>query len=230
MALPATLRRHLLPAPDQRYWFPQRETMDPAERDEAIVARMPRGDAVCLRHAPFYRRKWDAAGIGPDDVRSLADFEHVPVVTKDEIRASQTAAPPFGDYLCVPEEEVHHIHGTSGTSGRPTVFGISREDWETIANNHARIMWGMGLRPGDTVFVAAILSLYMGSWGALIGAERLGCKAFPFGAGAPGMTSRAVTWLRMMQPAGFYSTPPTPCASRRWPRRRVSIRGSSASG
>ena len=65
----------------------------------------------------------------------------------------------------------------------------------------------MGLRPGDTVFVAAILSLYMGSWGALIGAERLGCKAFPFGAGAPGMTARAVIWLGMMKPAGLYSTP-----------------------
>ena len=49
-------------------------------------------------------------------------------------------------------------------------------------------MWGMGMRPGDTVFMAAIFSLYMGSWGALAGAERLGSKAFPFGAGAAGMT------------------------------------------
>ncbi|MQM40075.1 Phenylacetate-coenzyme A ligase [wastewater metagenome] len=195
------------PAPEQRYWFPERETMDPERRDEAIVGRLREVMHYAWEHAPFYRRKWSEAGVHPDDIRSLADFERVPVVTKDELRASQGANPPFGDYLCVPDAEVHHIHGTSGTSGRPTVFGISRSDWDTIANNHARIMWGMGLRPGDTVFVAAILSLYMGSWGALIGAERLGCKAFPFGAGAPGMTSRAVTWLRMMQPAGFYSTP-----------------------
>ena len=66
-----------------------------------------------------------------------------------------------------------HIHGTSGTTGRPTAFAIGRNDWRTIANAHARIMWGMGMRPGDTICVAAIFSLYMGSWGALAGAERL---------------------------------------------------------
>ena len=68
-------------------------------------------------------------------------------------------------------------------------------------------MYGMGIRPGDMVFVAAIFSLYMGSWGALAGAERLGCKAFPFGAGAPGMSSRAVQWMNTMKPQAFYGTP-----------------------
>src|SRR5699024_2069597 len=158
-------------------------------------------------HAPFYRRKWDEAGVHPDHIRSLEDFERVPVVTKQELRESQARAEPFGDYLCIDESEVYHIHGTSGTTGRPTAFAIGRRDWETIANNHARIMYAMGLRSGDTVFIAAILSLYMGSWGALIGAERLGCKAFPFGAGAPGMTARAVAWLKLMRPAALYSTP-----------------------
>ncbi len=195
------------PDPSSRYWFPERETMDSERRDEASVERLRGVMGYAYEHAPFYRRKWSEAGVRPEDIRSLADFERVPVVTKQELRESQAAHPPFGDYLCVPESEIHHIHGTSGTTGRPTAFGISRNDWDNIANNHARIMWGMGLRPGDTVFVAAILSLYMGSWGALCGAERLGCKAFPFGAGAPGMTARAVTWLRMMRPAGFYSTP-----------------------
>jgi phenylacetate-CoA ligase len=57
------------------------------------------------------------------------------------------------------------------------------------------------------VFIAAIFSLYMGSWGALAGAERLGCKAFPFGAGAPGMTARAAMWLDLMKPQAFYGTP-----------------------
>jgi phenylacetate-CoA ligase len=109
--------------------------------------------------------------------------------------------------LCVDPGEVHHIHGTSGTTGRPTAFAIGRDDWRNIANAHARIMWGMGLRPGDTVFVASIFSLYMGSWGSMIGAERLRARVFPFGAGAPGMTSRAVTWLASVKPRGFYSTP-----------------------
>lgn len=131
----------------------------------------------------------------------------LPVVNKADLRAAQHRAPPFGDYLCIPDSEVFHIHGTSGTTGRPTAFAIGRDDWNHIANAHARIMWGMGIRPGDIVFVAAIFSLYMGSWGALSGAERLGAKAFPFGAGAPGMSQRAVQWLSMMRPKAFYGTP-----------------------
>ncbi|HEY7787875.1 MAG TPA: phenylacetate--CoA ligase family protein, partial [Casimicrobiaceae bacterium] len=141
-------------------------------------------------------------------LRSLEDFESkVPVITKQDLREAQTRAPPFGDYLGVDERDVHHIHGTSGTTGRPTVFAIGRDDWDAIANAHARILWAMGLRPGDTIFIAAIFSLYMGSWGSLAGAERLRAKTFPFGAGAAGMTARAAMWLALMKPKGFYSTP-----------------------
>src|SRR4029079_10059357 len=122
-------------------------------------------------------------------------------------RRSQSEQPPFGDYLCIPDSEVFHIHGTSGTTGRPTVFAICRSDWESIANAHARIMWRMGIRPGDTVFVAAIFSLYMGSWGSLAGAARLRATAVPFGAGVPGMTARAALWLDAMKPEAFYGTP-----------------------
>jgi len=131
----------------------------------------------------------------------------VPVIAKKDLRESQSRVPPFGDYLCVPDSEVYHIHGTSGTTGRPTAFAIGRNDWDAISNAHARIMWGMGIRPGETVFVGAILSLYLGSWGALNGAERLRCKAFPFGAGAPGMTARAAMWLDSTKPQAFYGTP-----------------------
>jgi len=196
------------PEGDSRYWFPERETMDPAARDARIVERIREVMHYAWDNAPFYRRKWEDAGVHPDQIRSLEDFEErVPVITKQDLRDAQEAAPPFGDYLCVHDSEIHHIHGTSGTTGRPTAFGIGRRDWKTIANNQARVMWGMGLRPGDMVFIASVFSLYMGSWGTLAGAERLGCKCFPFGAGAPGMTRRAVTWLKMMQPAAFYATP-----------------------
>jgi len=196
-----------LPRGSDRYWFPLRETMDAGERERAIAARIR--DVMRYAHdrSPFYRRKWDDAGIDLEGIRSLEDFERVPVVTKAELRADQEANPPFGSYLCAPPEEVHHIHGTSGTTGRPTAFAIGRGDWRAIANAHARIMWAMGLRPGDTIFIASIFSLYMGSWGSMLGAERLGARVFPFGAGAPGMTSRAVMWLASIQPRGFYSTP-----------------------
>ena len=196
------------PPAGSRYWFPVRETMLAADRDRAILERLQVLTRYAWEHAPFYRRKWDAAGFHPDHLRSLEDFEaKVPVITKRDLREAQARKPPFGDYLCVGDDEIQRIHGTSGTTGRPTTFAIGRDDWDAIANAHARILWGMGLRPGDMVFIAAIFSLYMGSWGTLAGVERLGAKAFPFGAGAPGMTARAAMWLDQMKPEAFYSTP-----------------------
>jgi len=115
--------------------------------------------------------------------------------------------PPFGRFLCIERHDVFRIHGTSGTTGKPTAFGICRSDWRRIAEAHARIMWSFGLRPGDSLFIGSFFSLYLGSWGALLGAERLGLTSFPFGAGTPGQTLRAVTWIRDMQPTSFYGTP-----------------------
>jgi phenylacetate-CoA ligase len=206
-SFPPSYDESYLPDPASRYWFPQRETMPPAERERLILDRLKEVCAYAYERAPFYKRKWDEAGFHPSKLKSLEDFERVPVVQKKDLREAQTRTPPFGDYLCVPGSEVFHIHGTSGTTGRPTAFAIGRNDWRAIANAHARIMWGMGLRPGDTVCVAAVFSLYMGSWGALAGGERLGAKCFPFGAGAPGMSARLAHWLDTIKPAAFYGTP-----------------------
>ncbi len=195
------------PADGQPYWFPIRETMPPDEREAAIVERIREVMRWCWDRAPFYRRKWAEAGIHPDAIQSLDDLGRVPVVTKEELRADQAVHPPFGDYRCVDDAEVAHVHGTSGTTGRPTAFGISRDDWRMIANEHARVQWAMGIRPADTVFIGSFFSLYMGSWGTLIGAERLGARVFPFGAGAQGQTRRAVVWLQEMRPSAFYGTP-----------------------
>ena len=207
-SFPPAYDDNYLPARDSRYWFRTRETMPAGERDRAILERLKIVCAYAYERAPFYRRKWDEAGFHPSQLKSLEDFESkVPVIQKKDLREAQARKPPFGDYLCIPENDVFHVHGTSGTTGRPTAFGIGRDDWNAIANAHARIMWGMGMRPGDTICIAAIFSLYLGSWGALAGAERLRARAFPFGAGAPGMSARCAQWLDTVKPAGFYGTP-----------------------
>jgi phenylacetate-CoA ligase len=87
------------------------------------------------------------------------------------------------------------------------VFGIDRGDWERIGEAHARVLWGAGIRPGDRVLICSFFSLYLGSWGALEGVERLGATAFPFGAGASGQTLMAVQWARELRPTAFYGTP-----------------------
>jgi phenylacetate-CoA ligase len=195
------------PAPGQRHWFPRRETMPAGQRDEAILGRIREIMYYAWEHSAFYREKWEQAGIHPSAITSLADFEKVPVVRKDELRAEQAAHQPFGRYLCVPESEARHVNGTSGTTGRPTAFGTSERDWRSIANAHARVMWAMGIRPDDTVLVASPLSLYWGSWGAYLGAERLGARVFPFGAGTTGQTARTVRWMRQLGVSVFYGTP-----------------------
>ncbi|RIK17479.1 MAG: phenylacetate--CoA ligase [Acidobacteria bacterium] len=195
------------PDAGQEHWFPQRETMDPELRDHHLLARIQEVMAYAWENAPFYRAKWSAVGLEPGDVRTLEDFAEVPVVTKDELRQDQAAHEPFGSYLCVRPEEVRHINGTSGTTGRPTAFGISQPDWEAIANAHARVMWAMGIRPSDTVLIGSPLALYWGSWGAYIGAERLGATVFPFGAGVAGQTLRTIRWMQQMRVTVFYGTP-----------------------
>ncbi len=195
------------PAPDSPYWLEAQERQDPEARAREILRKIQATMRWAWERAPFYRDKWKAAGLEPGDIKSLEDFSRVPVLTKHELREDQIAHPPFGSYLCIEPREIFHLHGTSGTTGKPTTFAVGRDDWHRIANAHARVMWGFGLRPGDTVFFGSFFSLYMGGWGALAGAERLGCVAFPFGAGVPGQTLQAIRWLREIKPTAFYGTP-----------------------
>jgi phenylacetate-CoA ligase len=189
------------------HWLPEVECAEPAARDELILAKLREQVRYCWERSPFYRRRWEAAGVSPDSLTTLADLARFPVIQKTELREAQARHPPFGDYLCIAPVEIARIHGTSGTTGRPTAFGIGGPDWERVGEAHARIMWGAGLRPGDRILICSFFSLYMGSWGTLRGGERLGTTTFPFGAGAAGQTLMAVEWARELRPSAFYGTP-----------------------
>ena len=195
------------PSPDQEYWSPGLETMPPEQRDRHILGKLQRQVRYVYDNSGFYQEFYRDAPVDPANLISLEEFAQLPILTKEHIRSEQEEHPPYGRFLCVPPEDIFRVHGTSGTTGRPTVFGIGKDDWERIAEAHARILWGAGLRRGDTVMVAAVFSLYVGSWGALVGAERLGAACFPFGSGAPGQTERAVEWSVMVKPSVLYATP-----------------------
>ena len=195
------------PRPDEPCWLPEIECAPAAVRDELILAKLSQQIAYAWERCPFYRLKWDAAGVSPETLKSLEDLRRFPVVQKAELRLAQAAHPPFGDYLGIEPGDVARIHGTSGTTGRPTVFGIGRDDWARVGEAHARILWAAGIRPDDRVLICSFFSLYVGSWGALAGVERLGATAFPFGAGAAGQTLAAVGWARDLRPSAFYGTP-----------------------
>ena len=146
-------------------------------------------------------------GFHPSQVRSIDDLQRIPIITKEDLREDLIENPPFGGNICDDWSNILRVHGSSGTTGIPTVIAISRDDWARIGEAHARVEWGAGVRPSDTVFVASPFSLYMGSWGMLVGAERMGAKCFPFGAGAPGQTRMAVRWCLTATPSVFYGTP-----------------------
>jgi phenylacetate-CoA ligase len=205
---PPEYDRSYMPTPDSKFWFKDLEEMDPDERErKAILPKLQAQLRYAYEKSGLYKKKWDRARIKPEDIRSLADFEQIPFLMKEEIRQDQKENPPFGTNLCTSMKDLARVQGTSGTTGKPTAFGISKGDMERIAEAHARTMWGFGVRQEDIVFIGSFFSLYWGSWGALVGAERLGAVAFPFGAGVPGQTDRAIDWMKEVKPTIFYGTP-----------------------
>nr|WP_269328905.1 phenylacetate--CoA ligase PaaK [Kineosporia babensis] len=150
-------------------------------------------------HVPFYRRSFDAAGVHPDDCRSLEDLARFPFTTKEDLRAAY----PFG-MLAVPRERLSRVHASSGTTGRPTVVGYTRRDVDTWADVMARSMRAAGARPGDLVHVAYGYGLFTGGLGAHYGAERLGCTVVPV---SGGMTERQVRLIADLRPDVIMATP-----------------------
>jgi phenylacetate-CoA ligase len=184
------------------------ERMEPAKRARLVLAKLQAQVAYAWERSPFYRRRWQEAGISPSSLRTLDDLAAFPLLSKAELQQDQEEHPPFGSNLCCSPQELARIHGTSGTTtGTPTLFAISRDDWTRAGAAHARIMWSFGLRPGDTVFIGSFFTLYLGSWGAFAGAEALGATVLPFGAGVAGQTERGIALMRRLRPTAFYGTP-----------------------
>jgi len=156
-----------------------------------------------LRHAyeqvPHYRRKFDAAGVKPDDCKRLDDLRRFPFTTKADLRETY----PFGMFA-VPMERIVRIHASSGTTGKPTVVGYTARDIDTWTHLMARSIRAAGARPGDKVHVAYGYGLFTGGLGAHYGAERLGLAVIPLGGG---MTERQVQLIVDFKPDIIMVTP-----------------------
>ena len=207
MPWPPNYPSDYIPNENSEHWDAELETMPTAQRDAVILEKLWKQVGHAYAYSGFYQEFYRDITVNPMNIQSFQDLAQLPILTKEDVRREQELHPPYGRFLCIPEEEIFRVHGTSGTTGKPTVFGIGKDDWVRIGEAHARILWAAGLRPRDTVMVAAVFSLYIGSWGALVGAERLGAACFPFGSGAPGQTERAAEWAAMIKPAALYATP-----------------------
>ncbi|ALL79370.1 phenylacetate--CoA ligase (plasmid) [Pseudonocardia sp. EC080610-09] len=168
------------------FWDPVRETMPPAEREKLILDRVQAQLRYAYTEIPFYRAHYERHGFHPDQVRSLADFTtRVPVVTKKMLVADQQANPPFGSYAGVDRADIARVHGSSGTSGAPTLYGISRTDWLRSEEVCKIALWSAGVRPRDIVQISFPFGLFLGGWGLLQACEFLGAGAFPVGSLMP---------------------------------------------
>ncbi|WSR60449.1 phenylacetate--CoA ligase [Streptomyces sp. NBC_01198] len=156
-----------------------------------------------LRHAyaevELYRRKFDAAGVEPQDCRGLEDLARFPFTTKADLRDTY----PFGMFA-VPMDRVRRIHASSGTTGRPTVVGYTDADLSVWADVVARSIRAAGGRPGHKVHIAYGYGLFTGGLGAHYGAERAGCTVIP---ASGGMTARQVQIIQDFRPEIIMVTP-----------------------
>lgn len=129
-------------------------------------------------HSPVYRQKFQDAGVAPQDLQSLADIAKFPFTTKQDLRDHY----PFG-LFSTPMDQVVRVHASSGTTGKPTVVGYTREDIDHWATCVARSIEAAGGKPGDRVQVAYGYGLFTGGLGAHYGAEKLGCTVIPMSGG-----------------------------------------------
>ena len=185
-------------------------TADPGELEPIETASVDELRALqlerlrwSLRHAydnvPYYRKMFEVAAVHPDDCKDLADLAKFPFTSKASLRDNY----PFG-LFAVPRSEVVRIHASSGTTGRPTVVGYTRDDIKTWARVMARSIRAAGGRPGHILHNAYGYGLFTGGLGAHYGAEELGCTVVPV---SGGMTERQVTLIRDFQPDIIMVTP-----------------------
>ncbi len=184
---------------------PRRDTFDAIEtasRDEIGALQLKRLKATVSRAysgVPHYKKAFDTAGVHPDDLKSLNDLEKLPFTTKDDLRTHY----PFGMFA-IPREQVLRVHASSGTTGKPTVVGYSRNDLDTWAVVMARCMRAAGCQRGMLVQNSYGYGLFTGGIGFHYGAERLGMTVVPV---SGGMTERQVRLIADFKPDVIFVTP-----------------------
>lgn len=178
------------------------EAIETASRDEISALQLARmKDTLAHAYAgnAAYRSKFDAAGVHPDDLKSLDDLRRFPFTTKADLRDAY----PFG-FFAVPQERIARLHASSGTTGKATVVGYTQRDIDIWASLVARSIYAAGGRPGMKVHVAYGYGLFTGGLGAHYGAEKLGCTVIPM---SGGQTEKQVQLITDFRPDVIMVTP-----------------------
>lgn len=156
------------------------EEMETMTREQISALQLERLQAT-VRHcmnSPFYKQRFEEIGLKPEDIKTLDDIRKIPFTTKADLRDTY----PFG-MASVPLRECTRLHSSSGTTGTPTVILHTKKDLEEWANQVARNLWMVGLRPDDVFQNSSGYGMFTGGLGFQYGAERMGMLTIPAAAG-----------------------------------------------
>ncbi|BAI61265.1 phenylacetate-coenzyme A ligase [Methanocella paludicola SANAE] len=181
------------------YWQPRFETMKRKQLEELQLKRLKKSANSVYKNVPFYKKKFDEAGVRPSDIKSVDDVRKLPFTKKTDLRDNY----PFG-LFAVPRSKINRLHASSGTSGKSTVVGYTKNDLKVWAELMARCFYMAGVRPGDVFQNAANYGLFTGGLGIHAGAERLGCAVVPSGTGS---TQKQIEMIRDFGVTAFHATP-----------------------
>ncbi|PKN13102.1 MAG: phenylacetate--CoA ligase [Deltaproteobacteria bacterium HGW-Deltaproteobacteria-4] len=159
-------------------WDRQHECMPREELEQLQLERLQATLNRVYKNVSCYRNKFNAAGIIPEDIQSLADLSRLPFTEKEDLRLNY----PYGMFA-VPLREVVRIHSSSGTTGKPTVVGYTRHDLDTWSNLVARFMTAAGVTHDDVVQIAFGYGLFTGAFGLHYGTETIGASVIPMSGG-----------------------------------------------
>lgn len=179
--------------------FAKEETLEQSEMQNLQMKRLTETIDRVYRNVPFYREAFDDLNISPCDIQSLSDLKRLPFTKKHHFRENY----PF-NLLATPLKEVTRIHGSSGTSGKPTIVGYTQNDIDNWSDMVARAIYMAGGRKEDILHNAYGYGLFTGGLGLHHGSERLGCATVPV---SGGNTSRQITLIQDLKPRIICGTP-----------------------
>ncbi|MCP4753782.1 MAG: phenylacetate--CoA ligase [Proteobacteria bacterium] len=196
--------------PKRKFWNPERETMSRDQLRDHQFKELRNQVKYNYENGLFYKNKFDQAGIQPGDIKTWDDFYRIPTMTKDDQRAAQEESlerfgHPYGMLACAPEDKFARISATSGTSGQPTLYTLTRHDVNVNRQLHARKLWLSGAPPGLRILHAMALSMFTGGVPVIDAMMEYGLCVIPVG--AEGGVARVLQFVDLCKPHLLTCTP-----------------------
>jgi phenylacetate-CoA ligase len=197
---------------ERTFWDQEIETMPGDEMRKLQMTRLKKQLRYNFKKSFFYQEKFKEAGLKPDDIKSLEDLQKLPLTTKDDLRKTQEESierlgHPYGPntVTCAPRDQITRINATSGTTGVPTLYTLTKHDVWIVNELNARRFWMAGIRPGHIILQGLSLSMFVGGLPLAQGIMHTGACVVPVG--VEGGTKRVFDFIKQTAPNAIFATP-----------------------